>query len=162
MIVALLAIILWFAGGYKQAHAKDDRFSLPAILLASWIISGAAFGVYFFVFRPAGLFDISIERLLFSMILFFLVAGLFNGKVRFQTNSAIEIIMGIFILVCILSMMRVGFVPVSPEFVSPWFVFITGYFFPFIVFIFAKDIFVRYGLFRIHQSSAVCFPPIYK
>ncbi len=138
IIIALVAIILWFGGGYKQTQAKDDRFSLPAILLVAWVIAGAVFGVNFFVFRAAGLFDITIERLLFSVILFFLVAGLFTGKVRFQTNRTIEITMGIFALVCILSMMRVGFVAVSPEFVSPWFVFITGYLFPFIIFIFAK------------------------
>ncbi|KAF0159189.1 MAG: hypothetical protein FD159_659 [Syntrophaceae bacterium] len=139
IIIALVAIILWFGGGYKQAQAKDDRFSLPAILLGAWVIAGAVFGVGVFVLRPAGLFDITIERLLFSVILFFLVAGLFTGKVRFQTNRTIEITMGIFALVCILSMMRVGFVAVSPEFVSPWFVFITGYLFPFLIFIFAKN-----------------------
>ena len=139
IIISLVAIVLWFGGGYKQDQEKDDRFSWPAILLGAWIITGAVFGVNFFVFRVAGLFDITIERLLFSMLIFFLVAGLFTGKVRFQTNRTIEITMGIFVLVCILSMMRVGFVAVSPEFVSPWFVFITGYLFPFIIFMFAKS-----------------------
>jgi O-antigen ligase len=138
IIISLIAIILWFGSGYKQAQAKDGRFSLPAILLVAWIIAGAVFGVNFFVFRGAGLFDITIERLLFSMLIFFLVAGLFTGQVRFQANKTIEITMGIFILICILSMIRIGFVSVSEVFVSPWFVFITGYLFPFIIFIFAK------------------------
>jgi hypothetical protein len=138
MVVALLAILLWFLGGYRQAQEKDDRPSLPAILLASWLITSVVFSVYLFVLRFGGFFDITIERLLFVMIILFLVAGLFQGKVRFQKNMSIEIAMGVFVLVCIVSMIRVGFVAVTPEFISPWYVFITGYFFPFIVFIFAK------------------------
>jgi O-antigen ligase len=140
MIIALLAILLWFLGGYEQAHAKEEeRANLPAILLALWIVSSAVFGVNFFVLRPGGFFDISIERLLFAAIIFFLAAGLFTGRVRFQTNITIEITMGIFALLCIISMVRTGFLPASEAFVSPWFVFISGYLFPFIVFVFAKN-----------------------
>jgi O-antigen ligase len=139
MIVALLAILLWFRGGYEQVHAKDERANLPAILLALWIVSSAVFGPLFFVLRPAGLFDLTIERLLFSMILFFLVTGLFTGKVRFQTNITIEITMVVFTFICLVSMVRTGFLPASQDFVSPWFVFISGYLFPFIIFVFAKN-----------------------
>ncbi len=139
IIIALAAILLWFRAGYRPVQPTDDRVSLPAILLAMWVVSCAVFGFAFFVFRPAGIFDITIERLLFSMIIFFLAAGLLTGKVSFQTNIAIEITMGMFALVCLISMVRTGFLPVSPEFVSPWFVFITGYLFPFIVFVFAKS-----------------------
>jgi len=139
IIIALVAILLWFLAVYLQSQAKDDRSSLPAILLASWIIAVAVFGPNFFVFRPAGIFDITIERVLFSAVLFLLVVGLFTGKVRFKMNRTIEMILGIFTMACILSMIRSGFVPVSPEFVSPWFVFISGYLFPFMVFIFAKN-----------------------
>jgi O-antigen ligase len=143
MIVALLAILLWFLGGYQQNQAKSDRPSLPAILLASWILAGAAFGPNFFVLRAAGIFDITIERLIFATILILLTAGLFTGKVRFHSNITIEIVMGIFVTGCIISMIRNGFVSVSPLFVSPWFVFISGYLFPFIVFIFAKNYIAR-------------------
>jgi putative inorganic carbon (hco3(-)) transporter len=139
MIVALLAIILWFLGGYQQIQAKDDRPSLPAILLVSWLIASVIFSAYFYVLRFAGFFDITIERLLFVMVILFLVAGLFQGKVHFQKNLSIEMTMGVFALVCIISMIRVGFVAVAPEFASPWYAFITGYFFPFIVFVFAKN-----------------------
>ncbi|OGR12213.1 MAG: hypothetical protein A2097_11145 [Desulfobacula sp. GWF2_41_7] len=137
IVIALAAILLWFGGGYKQAHAKDSRLSLPAIILALWIIVSAAFGPYFFVLRFPGLFDISMDRLLLVVIISFLVTGLFRGKVYFQ-NSGIEMVMGLFALVCIISMIRTGFLPFSPEFPSPWFAFISGYLFPFIVFVFAK------------------------
>lgn len=143
MIVALLVILLWFVGGYQQTQVKVDRTSLPAILLASWIIAGAVFGPNFFVLRAAGFFDVTIERLIFSVILFFLTAGLFTGKVRFQNNITLEIVMGIFTMGCVLSMIRNGFIAVSPLFISPWFVFISGYLFPFILFIFAKNYIFR-------------------
>lgn len=138
MIVSLSAIFLWFRAGYKQVQEKDDRANLPAMILALWIIASAAFGPYFFVLRVPGVFDLTLDRLLFMVIISFLVAGLFQGKVRFQ-SMAIEMVMGMFVLVCIVSMIQTGFLPSSPEFPSPWFAFISGYLFPFIVFVFAKN-----------------------
>ena len=139
IIFALVAILLWFRAKYEPIDAKDERLGLPAILLAIWMISGPVFGVHFFVLRVAGLTDITIERLLFSMILIFLGVGLLTGKVRFQANITIEITMGIFAFICLVSMVRTGFLPISREFASPWSMFITGYLFPFIVFVFAKN-----------------------
>ena len=139
IIIALVAILLWFRAEYEPLHGKDERLGLPAILLAIWVIASAVFGVYFFVLRVAGLTDITIERLLFLMILIFLGVGLLTGKVRFQTNITIEITMGIFALICLVSMVRTGFIPISRQFTSPWSIFINGYFFPFIVFVFAKN-----------------------
>ena len=135
VIIALVAILLWLVGGYKQT---GNLPSLPAILLAAWIIASAVFGSAYFVFK-LGLFDLTIERLLFSMMLFFLAAGLLKGNVRFQTNTTIEIAMLSFSLVCVFSMIQHGFVPVTQRFISPWFVFISAYLFPFFVFVFAKN-----------------------
>lgn len=144
IIVALLAILLWFRVGYETVDTDDGRFfSLPAIILAIWVIAGAVFGPFFLVFRPAGLFDITVERLIFSILIFLLAAGMLTGKVRFEKNITIEIYMGLFSLICILSMLQVGFAAVAAQFASPWFVFITGYLFPFIVFIFAKNYITR-------------------
>lgn len=143
MVAALSAILLWLLVGLQQTRVKDDRPSVPAILLGSWIVAGAVFGPNFFVLQPAGLFDITIERLIFTALLFFLVAGLFTGNVRFQLNISLEIVMAIFTMGCLLSMIRSGFIAALPEFLSPWFVFISGYLFPFIVFVFAKNYLVR-------------------
>lgn len=143
IIVALLAILVWFLGGYQQTQAQDDRLSLPAILLAGWIIACAVLGPLFFVIRMAGIFDITVERLLFMIIILFLVVGLFQGRVRFQKNISIEIVMAVFVLICILSMIRSGFVPVDPQFMSPWGSFIMAYLFPFILFVFTKNYIVH-------------------
>ncbi|MCG6533454.1 MAG: hypothetical protein L7F78_01910, partial [Syntrophales bacterium LBB04] len=143
IIVALAVILLWLWERSQDAHSKNDRTKLPAIILTSWIIAAAVFGNYFFTLRIAGIPDITIERLLFILMMIYLVKGMFQGEVHFQENMSIEITMGIFLLICILSMMRTGFAPLSPDLPSPWFVFISGYLFPFIVFIFAKNFIVN-------------------
>ena len=141
IIVALFVILLWFLNGYKQARVKDDRSSLPVMIMVAWLIAAAVFGAYFFVVKVG--IDISIERLLFLMVILLIVTGLFKGKVSFQKNIAIELVMGLFVLVCLLSMMREGFLPPSPDLPSPWYTFISGYLFPFIVFVYAKNYLVN-------------------
>jgi len=116
------------------AREIDDRSSLPIILLAAWIVATAALGPNFYVIRFAGFVDITIERILFVIMVAFLVVGLFQGKAIIQKNIAIELFMGVFALICLVSMTQTGFLPITPEFISPWFVFIAGYFFPFIIF----------------------------
>ncbi|MCG6533466.1 MAG: O-antigen ligase family protein [Syntrophales bacterium LBB04] len=124
---------------YSSQRAKDDSSNMPAIILAWWLIVGAIFGRYFFVIKLPGLFDISLERILFFILILILTTGLFSGKVGFLKSMTIESAMAGFALVCIISMMKTGFSPSNPDFPSPWFVFITGYLFPFIVFIYAKN-----------------------
>lgn len=124
-------------------HEINPQSNLPVIILAVWIVACAALGSGFFLIRFAGFIDITIERIIFLVILMLLVVGLFHGKVDIQTNNAIEIVMGLFALACLISMMQTGFFPITPDYISPWFVFITGYFFPFIVFIFAKNYIVN-------------------
>lgn len=128
---------------HQKVHEIADRSNLPAVVLAVWIVACAAFGGGFFLIRFAGFVDITIERLIFLIIMLLLVTGFFQGKVRIQRNIAIEIAMGMFLLVCLISMTQTGFLPVSPDFISPWFVFITGYLFPFIIFVFAKNYIVN-------------------
>ncbi|MBI5591943.1 MAG: O-antigen ligase family protein [Deltaproteobacteria bacterium] len=139
-VISIAAILLWFRGKYQKSHGVEGESSNPtAILLACWLVASAVFGPNFFILRIAGIFDITIERLLFIVILAVLGAGLFNGKVNLRSGVTIEMTMMVFVLICLISMSRTGFLRVSPYFPSPWYVFITGYLFPFIVFIYAKN-----------------------
>ncbi len=154
-LICIAVIIIWFMVKNQENDIKVDHASITCIFLALWIIVAGVFNVHFLVYRPPTFPDITVERLMFLFIIFILIAGLFTGKVNLRTNITIELIMGIFVTICIISMMRTGFLPISPEFVSPWFVFITGYFFPFIMFVFAKSfvlnekdiMFILHGLF---------------
>ena len=141
VVISVVAIFLWFFRGkyHKSPGAEGEDSNLPAILLASWLVTSAVFGPHFFILRIGGIFDISIERLLFIMILVALWAGLFTGKVNLRSGITIEMTMMAFVLICVVSMIRNGFFSTNPHFPSPWFVFITGYLFPFIVFIYAKS-----------------------
>ena len=70
VVISVAAIFLWFRGKYQKSHAqKVTDSNLPAILLACWLVASAVFGPHFFILRIGGIFDITIERLLFIVIL---------------------------------------------------------------------------------------------
>ncbi len=140
MVISLTVMFLWFLEKRQPVHAPQGTSSFPAVLLSFWVVAAAVFGPNFFILRFAGVFDITIERMLFMMVLAWVTVGLFTGKVNIVTHNSIEIAMFGFATICVISMMRVGFVSVDPaRFPSPWFVFITGYFFPFVVYVYAKS-----------------------
>ena len=137
--IALSIILLWYWAKYQQIRSNKVPVHAPVLILAFWLVACAVFGPAFHVFRFPGVIDITIERLVFLILLFFLTMGSFTGKVRFKTNISIEISMMVFALICVFSMLRTGFYPSTPDFPSPWFAFISGYLFPFIMFVFAKN-----------------------
>ena len=140
VVISAAVILLWFRGEHQKSHKAEGGVSnLPAILMACWLVASAVMGPHFFILRIGGVFDITIERLLFILILAFLGAGLFTGKVNLRSGITIEMTMMVFVLICVVSMIRTGFLPAGPYFPSPWFVFITGYLFPFIVYVYAKN-----------------------
>lgn len=142
VVISVAVIFLWFRGKQQESRAAEgDTSNIPAILMACWLVASAVMGPHFFILRMGGVFDITIERLLFIVILAFLGAGLFNGKVNLRSGATIEMTMMVFVLICVVSMMRTGFLRTSPYFPSPWFVFITGYLFPFVVYVYAKNYF---------------------
>jgi len=139
-VTSVATIFIWFRGKHQKSHsAEGEDSNLPAILLACWLVASAVFGPNFFILRIGGIFDITIERLLFIVILAMLVAGLFTGKVNLRSGNTVEMTMMVFVLICVVSMTRTGFLRASPYFPSPWYVFITGYLFPFIVYVYAKN-----------------------
>lgn len=140
MAISLIVMLLWFMGKRRPVYAEQKQSDFTAVLLACWMVASAVFGPNFFILRFAGVFDITIERLLFILILAYVAAGLFTGKVNLLSNNSIEIAMMAFAMICVIAMMRKGFLSVdSARFPSPWFVFITGYLFPFIVYVYAKS-----------------------
>lgn len=140
IVISVSTILLWFRGRYQISHGPEDKeSSLPAILLSLWLVASALFGPYFFILRFGGIFDITIERLLFVFILAAFGVGLLNGKVNLRSGITIELLMMVFVLICVVSMIQHGFLPESQYFPSPWYVFITGYLFPFIVYVFTKS-----------------------
>ena len=110
VVISVAVILLWFRGKQQRSQGVEGEGSnLPAaILLASWLVASAVMGPYFFILRFGGIFDITIERLLFIMVLAVLGAGLFTGKVNLRSGITIEMTMMAFVLICVVSMIRNG------------------------------------------------------
>ena len=138
--VVLTVIFIWMSAPKPSIDPQPVRF--VTLFFSFWLIASALWGPLFFTYKPPGFFDITIERILFSIILLIMILGLFTGRIdlSFRRSRTIEFYMFLFAVICVISMLRYGFTSPLPEsFPNPWFVFITGYFFPFIVFVFAKN-----------------------
>lgn len=139
VITAVAGIVLCSIAASQRYAPRAQAVSLTTPLLAAWVVASAVWGPYFFTARIPGLFDITVERVLFACLLAILVLGACTGRLSFRSSMTIEVLMFFFVCVCVVSMVRHGFTPQLPEFPSPWNIFITGYFFPFLVFIFVKQ-----------------------
>ena len=138
--VVLSLVFMWMSAPKHPIDSQPIRF--VTLLFSFWLVASALWGPRYFVYKPPGFPDITIERILFSIILFIMIMGLFTGQIdlSFRKNITIELYMLLFIVICVISMIRYGFTSPLPEvFSNPWFPFITGYLFPFIVFVFAKN-----------------------
>ena len=91
-----------------------------------------------YVYRVAGLFDLTIERIIFGAVILTLITGPLTGSPSWRGRLTIERLFFLFALICLASMTIHGFERTSPKYISPWFVFITAFLFPFAAFLFAK------------------------
>jgi len=135
--LVLLIIFSWLSR--PQQSYDSQRLQLITVIFALWLIASALWGRPFFVLIIPGFFDITVERFLFLFIVWAMFIGLFTGRIDLSKRFTIEILMFGYVVTCMISMMQHGFLSATPElFPNPWFVFISGYLFPFVVFVFAK------------------------
>ncbi len=132
------ALTLWLLLVRRREWGGGAEFSQTSILLCIWLVANAVWGTYYLSFRIPGLFDLSIDRMIFVLLSAALIAGIYSGKYPTGSGYAIELLMSAFSCICIVSMIRFGFKPDLPQFPSPWNLFMTGYLFPFLVFAVAK------------------------
>lgn len=123
---------------YRKYDIEDKKSVLKGALLGFWLVSTIFFGPRFGAIRVPGFFDITIERAVFIIVMTVIAYELFGRKRQIIKNLILETIMSWFLLICLVSMVFHGFLPRSPEYVSPWFIFINGYLFPFFVFLYSK------------------------
>jgi hypothetical protein len=138
LILAAVTVIFWWTTTTRSEQTDGSIIRMPTILVSGWLISAAMFGPNFYAIRVPGVFDITIERILFLLMIFSMGIGMWTGKFSGKTPIGVEILMFGFIVLCILSMLRTGFFPYLPQYTTPWYAFITGYLFPFLAFWFAK------------------------
>ncbi len=134
-----LGLLFFWLSAFKEP-SDSPFFRFSTLVFAVWLISSALWGRFFYAYRIPGFFDITVERILFIAVLAIMAIGLFTGQIDLKQQNLIETYMLLFCIICLISMLRYGFVSPRPDvFPNPWFVFISGYFFPFLIFVFAKN-----------------------
>ena len=137
-LLAFCTILVLSRSILRKYDPRRQPVGIPAALLSLWLVAVAVWGRYYYEIRIAGLMDFTIDRLLLLLVVLIIVASLYAGKISFRRHAAMEYLMLAFSLICLTSMLVHGFLPVLPEFPSPWNNFINGYLFPFVAFVFAK------------------------
>lgn len=146
MIAALTIAVLALAGlsGLFLLRLSWVRrpatahYSVFPLLFGLWIVSVVVWNTYFYAYKPPGLFDISVERVLFVLLAVSAGYQVVARRVRLAGDRRIELWMAIFLLICLVSMLLNGFAAKYPYAPKPWYVFFSGYFVPFAAYFYAR------------------------
>lgn len=142
IILSTALSMILFARSVSGHAATGGSFPFTAILFTTWLIAAAMWGRWFHVYRLAGIVDVTIERVLFVAMILVLIGGLVSTPSILRGNRSIELLFLLLGVVCLASMLVHGFTPPAPRYTSPWYIFISAYLFPMIVFLFAKRYFI--------------------
>ncbi|MGA2026521.1 MAG: O-antigen ligase family protein [Syntrophobacteraceae bacterium] len=138
IIFSIVVSVFFFYLSSHPYSAHETSASFPALIFSLWLIAVAMWGKPFYAYRFADLFDLTIERFVFGVVILILFAGAFAGSQSWRGKRVIERSLFLFALICMASMTIHGFGPSSSKYASPWFIFISAYLFPFAAFLFAK------------------------
>jgi hypothetical protein len=161
---SLAVILLLLALKAGVLHGREGRGpSFVARVFTLWVVSTVFFGGYFGSIRFFGLFDLTIERAMFLLLLVGMARMISQGRGLGGMNPVVEILMAVFLGICLVSMTVHGFFPSHASFAKPWFIFLEGYLLPFFSFYCVKyflageedDRFVMKGLFWMGVAVAV-------
>ncbi len=138
-IAALLLICTWGILSYN-AHTASlvPSSNRIAYVFTFWVIATVLWGGYFGALKIPGGFDLTIERFAFIILTVTALFQIFHHRINSSQTKSIDIILILFLCICLLSMSIYGFQPAFRAFAKPWFMFIAGYLFPTIGFFFAK------------------------
>jgi hypothetical protein len=139
LIAAMLLICVWgVVSYYTNTPALVSPPNRIAYIFTFWVMATIMWGGYFGSLRVPGVFDLTLERAIFIVLAIAAAFQIFNNRVRFDQSKVLEILIFLFLCLCLLSMTIHGFQPAFRTFARPWFIFIAGYFFPAIGFLLAK------------------------
>jgi O-antigen ligase len=152
-LAAILLLTALKAGVFSGHEGRGPSFVARVFTL--WVASTVFFGGYFGSIRFFGLFDLTVERAIFLVLLVAMARMAYRGRVAHGMNPVVDILMAVFLCLCLVSMTIHGFFPSHTSFAKPWFIFLEGYLLPFFSFYCVKyflvgeedDRFVMKGLF---------------
>ncbi|WP_448383631.1 O-antigen ligase family protein [Desulfosoma sp.] len=123
----------------SAAQGVVSETRIPAWIFTAWFVGAVFWGGRFLTIRVPGLFDITIERLLFLLVLGSVVHRMIRREKRSgQEDFLTEVAMGFLLILCLISMAIHGFRAPNPGMPDPWFLFLSGYLFPAIVYVFFR------------------------
>ena len=135
LAVIALVVALKTGGGDE---GRQERASFVAWAFAAWIVCTALFGGYFASVRLLGAFDLTVDRLVFLVLAAGMAAMVYQGRIGRSLRRSPDVLMALFLALCLVSLSLHGFLPAHPAFAKPWFVFLEGYLLPFTAFFCAK------------------------
>lgn len=133
----LIGLMLHLRAG-SRACPGGHRASFVARTLTLWVASTALFGGYFASVRVLGAVDLTVERLVCLVLLVGLAARLARGRVVRGLDRRLDLLLLLFLGLCLLSMGLHGFLAAHDALAKPWFIFLEGYLLPFFAFFCAK------------------------
>ncbi len=118
----------------RGALGKPEKW-----LFGLWFVAAVFWGGRFATFRAPGFFDITIERVLFVPIGLAVLFDFAKGRWKGQGDFLVEFMLGVVLFLSFASMLRFGFTARHPSLPNPWFLFLSGYFFPSIIYLYVKS-----------------------
>lgn len=155
IIFTLAACSLGVLASLRLWTHKRSGHSISTLVLifCFWIVSTVVWNTYYLSFPMPGLFDISIDRALFILIITLSTLKVLFKRVRLKANYSIELSIFIFSIICLASMSIFGFNAHHPDYPKPFYIFLFGYFAPFCAFMFAKYFITNEANFRLFLTT---------
>lgn len=137
-----LLLLVGFTGlliaRFCWSRSRGREQELPPLFFGLWLVSTVVWNTFFFSTHIPGLFDVSIERILFFGMICSCFMKSYRQRIKLRANHTLELAMLVFLLMCILSMSINGFDAIHPVYPKPWYIFFTSYLVPFVGFLYAK------------------------
>ncbi len=131
----------------------SETSSILVLIYCCWIFSTVVWSTLYASFPIPGLFDISIDRFFFILLIILSTFKVLFKQVNIRANYSIEIVILLFSLTCIASMGIHGFDSVNPIYPKPFYIFLFGYLAPFFAFLFVKYFVTNEANFRLILST---------
>ena len=129
-LIVVLAMI-WRWRGRRPAHLAPSPI---AYAFSFWLIAMVILGGYFLSIRIPGLFDVTLDRVGFFLTVAIALVMIFRRQVLPPTDYLIDLLLLLYLALCVISMGIHGFGNDIPGRSKPWYQFLAGYFFPAIAF----------------------------
>jgi O-antigen ligase len=135
-VLALALCLTWLR--LRKPKAPVNKAQLMGRLFGLWLVSTALFTGWFGALRIPGVIDLSLDRMLLLAQCGVLGWMIYKRRIDFKTNHTLDILLGLFLLLCLFSMTRHGFGQAYGGDSVPWSMFLTGYLMPAFAFFVAK------------------------